>query len=121
MHGLLPFALARADLEDAQNSIDFEADGLFLMFDDDDARVLSLAVVTMSQSRADIEQRDDRAAQRDDADDRGVGVRYTRDRTRLHDLDHPVAVERVMLAGDDEGDDFELAGRRGDLCCRRDL
>ena len=100
-------------LHDAQDAVDDEADDLVLEVDDDDARVVvSLAGLAMAELAPHVDERDDRAAQGDDPDHGGVGVRDARDGARRDDLDDALDVDRVLLAGDDEREQLELILRR---------
>src|ERR1051325_8940993 len=91
--------------DDAQNAVDLEAKGLAASLDDDDAAVGMVAVLRrrMAELAARVDDGDDRPAQGDDADAALLGVRHARDRPRRDDLDNVLDVERVVLAGEDEG------------------
>src|SRR3954466_10738890 len=97
--------------EHAQDAIDFEAEDFAGALDDDDARVVAAGRGRMPQLPADVDDGDHRPAQRDDPDDRWIGIRHLRGVARRDDLDEVLDRNRVLLAGDDEREQLDLIGR----------
>src|SRR2546430_953521 len=67
----------------------------------------------MVQLGADVDDGDDQAAQGNDAHHVRAGVRHARGGARPDDLHDALDVDGVLLAGQDEGEDFDLRGGGG--------
>ena len=112
VHDRMRFDGGRIGLDDAEDAVDLEAEGLAAFLDDDDPPVGMVAVFRggMAQLLPRVDDGDDRPAQGDDADDALVRVRHARDGARRDDLDDVLDVHGVLLAGKNEGEELELRG-----------
>ena len=100
---------AGVDLYDALYTVDQKADGVRVILDDDDARFgAGRRCRRVTHPAARIDEHHDRAAKRENSDDRRIGVGNARNRPRRNDLDDPIDVDRILLSGDRKREELEL-------------